>query len=99
MGDHSATRKDYTREEQIRDLKYGNNFLVRFFCVICLPKPCGRHREPFDQVSKFGRERIVAYRDCGFFFREIGRDGRNQATVMRICHRCTQEETTGRRGP
>ncbi|GFW88982.1 transposable element Tcb1 transposase [Trichonephila clavipes] len=39
----------------------------------------------FDQVSEFDRGRVVAYRDCGLSFREIGsRVGRNQTTVMRI---------------
>ncbi|GFU89157.1 hypothetical protein TNCV_2896051 [Trichonephila clavipes] len=39
----------------------------------------------FDQVSEFDRGRIVAYRDCGLSFREIGsRVGRNQTTVMWI---------------
>ncbi|GFX31902.1 transposable element Tc3 transposase [Trichonephila clavipes] len=61
--------------------------------------PCGRHRASFDQVSEFDRGRIVAYRDCGLYFREIGGDvGRNQATVMRICHRWVQEETTDQLG-
>ncbi|GFV50176.1 transposable element Tcb1 transposase [Trichonephila clavipes] len=40
----------------------------------------------------FDRGRIVAYRDCGLAFREIGgRVGRNQTTVMRICDRWMQE--------
>lgn len=61
--------------------------------------PRGRHRASFDQVSEFDRGRIVAYRDCGLSFREIGqRVGRNQATVMRICNRWMQEGTTDRRG-
>ncbi|UYV62559.1 hypothetical protein LAZ67_2001095, partial [Cordylochernes scorpioides] len=52
----------------------------------------------FDQVSKFDRGRIVAYRDCGLSFREIGsRVGRNQTTAMRICDRWMQEGTTDRR--
>ncbi|GFV23436.1 hypothetical protein TNCV_4781481 [Trichonephila clavipes] len=35
-------------------------------------------RSAFDQVSEFDRGRIVAYRDCGLFFRVIGsRVGRN----------------------
>ncbi|GFW48463.1 transposable element Tcb1 transposase [Trichonephila clavipes] len=54
----------------------------------------------FDQVSEFDRGRLVAYRDCGLSFREIGsRVGRNQTTVMRICDRWMQEGTTDRRGP
>ncbi|GFW32943.1 transposable element Tcb1 transposase [Trichonephila clavipes] len=53
----------------------------------------------FDQVSEFNRGRIVAYRDCGLSFRDIGsRVGRNQTTVMRICDRWMQEGTTDRRG-
>ncbi|GFS72230.1 transposable element Tcb1 transposase [Trichonephila clavipes] len=57
-----------------------------------------KQRSAFDQVSEFDRRRIVAYRDCGLFFKEIGsRVGRNQTTVMRICHRRMQEGTTDRR--
>ncbi|GFV66294.1 transposable element Tcb1 transposase [Trichonephila clavipes] len=53
----------------------------------------------FDQVSKFDRGRIVAYRDWGLSFREIGsRVGRNQTMVMRICDRLMQEGTTDQRG-
>ncbi|GFY09760.1 transposable element Tc3 transposase [Trichonephila clavipes] len=56
-------------------------------------------RRSFDQVSEFDRGRIVAYRDCGLCFREIGSlVGRNQTTVMRICDRWMQESTTDRRG-
>ncbi|UYV68189.1 hypothetical protein LAZ67_5003313 [Cordylochernes scorpioides] len=53
-----------------------------------------KQRSSFDQVSEFDRERIVAYRDCGLSFREIGsRVGRNQTTVMWIwiCDRLMQE--------
>ncbi|GFW81049.1 HTH_38 domain-containing protein [Trichonephila clavipes] len=58
-----------------------------------------KQRSTFDQISEFNRERIVAYRDCGLSFREIGiRIGRNQTTVMRICDRWMQEGTTDRRG-
>ncbi|GFU63969.1 transposable element Tcb1 transposase [Trichonephila clavipes] len=53
----------------------------------------------FDQVSEFDRGRIVAYRDCGLSFREIGsRVGRKQTAVMRICDCWMQEGTTDRRG-
>ncbi|GFU69570.1 transposable element Tcb1 transposase [Trichonephila clavipes] len=46
----------------------------------------------FGQVSEFHRGRIVAYRDCGLSFMEIGSlVGRNQTTVMRICDRWMQE--------
>ncbi|GFX55798.1 transposable element Tcb1 transposase [Trichonephila clavipes] len=59
----------------------------------------GKQRSAFDQVSEFDRGGIVAYRDCGLSFREIGsRVGRNQTTVMRICGRWMQEGTTDRRG-
>ncbi|GFS92756.1 transposable element Tcb1 transposase [Trichonephila clavipes] len=60
---------------------------------------CRKQLSAFDQVSEFDRGRIVAYRDCGLSFREIGnRVGRNQTTVMRICDRWMQEGTTDRRG-
>ncbi|GFV29168.1 HTH_38 domain-containing protein [Trichonephila clavipes] len=56
-----------------------------------------RRKQPssFDQVSEFDRGRIVAYRDCGLPFWEIGsRVGRNQTTVMRICDLWMQNDTT-----
>ncbi|GFV24887.1 hypothetical protein TNCV_883551 [Trichonephila clavipes] len=41
-----------------------------------------KQQSAFDQVSKFDRRRIVAYRDCGLSFREIGSCvGRNQTTA------------------
>ncbi|GFX10596.1 transposable element Tcb1 transposase [Trichonephila clavipes] len=44
-----------------------------------------KQRSAFDQVSEFDRGRIVAYRDCGLSFREIGsRVGRNQTTYLRV---------------
>ncbi|GFS75779.1 HTH_38 domain-containing protein [Trichonephila clavipes] len=62
--------------------------------------PRGRYRSSVDQVFEFDRGRIVAYRDCGSSFREIGQRFRgNQSTVMRICHRWMQEETMDRRDP
>ncbi|GFU29754.1 carcinine transporter [Trichonephila clavipes] len=58
-----------------------------------------KRRTAFDQVSEFDRGRIVAYRNCGLSFREIGsRVGRNQTTVIRICGRWMQEGTTDRSG-
>ncbi|GFX82480.1 transposable element Tcb1 transposase [Trichonephila clavipes] len=61
--------------------------------------PRRKQRSAFDQVSKFDRGRIMAYRDCGLSFREIGSHvGRNQITVMRICDRWMKEGTTDRRG-
>ncbi|GFW36897.1 transposable element Tcb1 transposase [Trichonephila clavipes] len=60
---------------------------------------CRKQRSAFYQVSKFDKGRIVAYRDCGFSFREIGsRVGRNQTAVMPVCDRWMQESTTDRRG-
>ncbi|GFX76704.1 transposable element Tcb1 transposase [Trichonephila clavipes] len=54
-----------------------------------------KQQSGFDQVSEFDRGRIVAYRDCGLSFREIGsRVGRNQTTVMRMCDRWMQEVST-----
>ncbi|GFS59346.1 transposable element Tcb1 transposase [Trichonephila clavipes] len=53
-----------------------------------------KRRSAFDQASDFDRGRIVAYRDCGLSFSEIGtRVGRNQTTVMRICDHWMQEST------
>ncbi|GFU58268.1 transposable element Tcb1 transposase [Trichonephila clavipes] len=53
---------------------------------------CRKQRSAFDQLSEFNRGRIVAYRDCGLSFREIGsRVGRNQTTVLRICDHWIQE--------
>ncbi|GFU98971.1 transposable element Tcb1 transposase [Trichonephila clavipes] len=58
-----------------------------------------KQRSAFDQVSESNIGRIVAYRDCGLTFGDIGsRVGRNQTTVMRICDRSMQEDTTNRRG-
>ncbi|GFV87751.1 transposable element Tcb1 transposase [Trichonephila clavipes] len=54
-----------------------------------------KQRSAFDQVSEFDKRRIVAYRDCGLSFSEIGsRVGRSQTTVMRICDRWMQKDTT-----
>ncbi|GFW86977.1 transposable element Tcb1 transposase [Trichonephila clavipes] len=44
-----------------------------------------KHRSAFDQVSEFDRGRIVANRDCGLSFREIGsRVGRNQTCDVTV---------------
>ncbi|GFW13776.1 transposable element Tcb1 transposase [Trichonephila clavipes] len=60
---------------------------------------CRKQRSAFYQLSEFDRGRIMAYRDCGLSFREIGsRVGRNQTTVMRICNRWMQEGTKDQRG-
>ncbi|GFW79603.1 transposable element Tcb1 transposase [Trichonephila clavipes] len=58
-----------------------------------------KQRSAFEEISEFDRGSIVAYRDCGLSFIEIGsRVGRNQKTVMRLCKRWLQEGTTDRRG-
>ncbi|GFS58208.1 transposable element Tc1 transposase [Trichonephila clavipes] len=58
-----------------------------------------KQRSAFDQASEFDRGRIVAYRDYGLSFREIGsRVGRNQTTSMRICYLWMQEGTMDQRG-
>ncbi|GFV29082.1 transposable element Tcb1 transposase [Trichonephila clavipes] len=58
-----------------------------------------KQRSAINQVSEFDRGRIVAFRDCGLSFREIGsRVGRNQTIVMRICDRWMQEGMMNRRG-
>ncbi|GFW73950.1 transposable element Tcb1 transposase [Trichonephila clavipes] len=58
-----------------------------------------KQRSAFDQVSEYDKGRIVAYRDCGLSFREIGsRVGRNKTTVMRICDHWMQEGTADQRG-
>ncbi|GFT75444.1 transposable element Tcb1 transposase [Trichonephila clavipes] len=50
-----------------------------------------KERSAFDQVSEFDRGKIVAYRDCGLSFREIGsRVERNQTAVLRISDRWMQ---------
>ncbi|GFS82130.1 transposable element Tcb1 transposase [Trichonephila clavipes] len=58
-----------------------------------------KQRPALDQVSELDRGRIVAYRECGLSFSEIGsRVGRIQTTVMQICDRWMQDGTTDRRG-
>ncbi|GFX07047.1 transposable element Tcb1 transposase [Trichonephila clavipes] len=58
-----------------------------------------KQRSAFDQVSEFDRGSIVAYRDCGLTFRQIGsRVGGNQTTIKRICDHWMQEGTTDRCG-
>ncbi|GFS79893.1 transposable element Tcb2 transposase [Trichonephila clavipes] len=56
-------------------------------------------RRRCEATIAFDRGRIVAYRDWGLSFREIGsRVGRNQTTVKRICDRRMQDATTDRSG-
>ncbi|GFT50503.1 transposable element Tcb1 transposase [Trichonephila clavipes] len=81
------------------DLEFGNCvFLVNFSKERSVMSR-RKQRSAFDQVSEFDRGRIVAFRDCGLYFKEIGsRVGRNQTTIMRICDHWMQEGTTDRRG-
>ncbi|GFU32163.1 uncharacterized protein TNCV_3833861 [Trichonephila clavipes] len=94
-----ATSKCYLRLRDFDDFKFDNCvFLVVFFKKRSLMSR-RKQRSTFEQVSEFDRGRIVAYRDCGLSFREIGsRVGRNQTTVMRICDRWMQDGTTDQRG-
>ncbi|GFV66256.1 transposable element Tcb1 transposase [Trichonephila clavipes] len=58
-----------------------------------------KQRSDFDQSSEFDRGRIVAYRDCGLSFKEIGsRVVGNQTILMRICENWMQEGTMDLRG-
>lgn len=93
-----ATSKRYLRRGVFDDLNCGNCVLLVVFSNKRSIMPRSKQRSSFDQVSEFDRGRIVAYRECGLSFREIGsRVGRNQTTVMRICNRWMQEGTTDRR--
>ncbi|GFW35708.1 HTH_38 domain-containing protein [Trichonephila clavipes] len=57
----------------------------------------GKQRSAFDQVSELDKGRIMAHRDYGLSFRQIGsRVGRNLTTVMRISDRWMQEGTMDR---
>ncbi|GFT13051.1 uncharacterized protein TNCV_431621 [Trichonephila clavipes] len=89
----------YLKLEDSDDFKFGNCvFRVVFFNKRSVMSR-RKQRSAFDQVSEFDRGKIVAYRDCGLSFREIGcRVGRNQTTVMRICDCWLKEGTTDRRG-
>ncbi|GFU28732.1 transposable element Tcb1 transposase [Trichonephila clavipes] len=58
-----------------------------------------KQQSAFDQVSELDRGRIVAYRNCGLSFREIGSlVERNQTTVLRIYDRWMQEGAADQRG-
>ncbi|GFW39656.1 transposable element Tcb1 transposase [Trichonephila clavipes] len=97
-GDRSSNHKRYIRE-QIGDFKYCNCVFRDFFCLSCLHVLWRRYRASLDEMSEFDRGRKVVYRDFRLSFKEIGqRVGRNQATVMRICHPWMQEETRDQRG-
>ncbi|GFS68540.1 uncharacterized protein TNCV_4584551 [Trichonephila clavipes] len=79
----------YLRLGDFDDFKFGNCGFFKKRSVMSRRK----------QRSSFDRGRIVAYRDCGSSFREIGsRVGRNQTTAMRVCDRWMQKGTTDSRG-
>ncbi|GFV92633.1 uncharacterized protein TNCV_1374841 [Trichonephila clavipes] len=92
-----ATSNRCLRLGDFDDFKFGNCVFLAIFSKN--DQLCFVEKSTFGQVSEFDRRRIVAYRDCGLSFREIGsRVGRNQTTVMRIRDRWMQEGTTNRRG-
>ncbi|GFV38415.1 uncharacterized protein TNCV_4392961 [Trichonephila clavipes] len=94
-----ATSKLYLRLGDFDDFKFGNCVFLAVFFEKRSVMSRRKQRSAFDHVSEFDRGKIVAYRDCGLYFREIGsRVGQNQTTVMRICDRWMQEGTTDRRG-
>ncbi|GFW80765.1 uncharacterized protein TNCV_348681 [Trichonephila clavipes] len=94
-----ATSKSYLRLGDFDDLKFGNCFVLVVFSKKRSVKSRRKERLAFDPVSQFDRASIVAYRDYGLSFREIGRRvRRNQTTVMRNCDRWMQKGTTDRRG-
>ncbi|GFT11104.1 transposable element Tc1 transposase [Trichonephila clavipes] len=60
--------------------------------------PWEKHRASFEQVSAFERGKLIVYKEYELSFREIGqRVGRNQSTMMRICHSSKQDKKTDRR--
>ncbi|GFY10427.1 uncharacterized protein TNCV_1463171 [Trichonephila clavipes] len=94
-----GTSKRYLRLGDLDDFKFDNCVFLAVLIKKRSVMSRRRQRSAFDQVSKFDRGRIVAYRNCGLSFREIGsRVGRNQTTVIRICDRWMQEVTMDRRG-
>ncbi|GFV79789.1 uncharacterized protein TNCV_1726141 [Trichonephila clavipes] len=71
------------RRFQVRQLNFSYGFFKKRSVM-----SRRKQRSAFDQVSEFDRGRIVAYRDCGLSFSEIGsRVGRNQTFVMWISNR------------
>ncbi|GFW89230.1 HTH_38 domain-containing protein [Trichonephila clavipes] len=91
-----ATSRYYLRLGDFDDFKFGNCIFLAVFSKndeLCLVENSNQF------VSEFDRGRIVAYRDFGLSFREIGSHvGRNQTTVMWICDRWMQEGTMDLRG-
>ncbi|GFU45994.1 uncharacterized protein TNCV_5102801 [Trichonephila clavipes] len=93
-----ATSKRNLRLGDFNDFKFGSwDFLVVFQKRSVMSRR--KQRSAFHQVSELNRGRIVAYQDYVISFMEISsRVGRNQTTVMRICDRWMQEDTTDQRG-
>ncbi|GFU07707.1 uncharacterized protein TNCV_826821 [Trichonephila clavipes] len=90
-----ATSNRYLRLGDFDDFKFDNCVFLVVFSKKRSVMSRRKQRPALDQVSEFDKRRIVAYRDCGLSFREIGsRAGRNQTTVTRICDRWMQEGTT-----
>ncbi|GFV90181.1 uncharacterized protein TNCV_4378971 [Trichonephila clavipes] len=63
-----ATSKRYLKLGYFADFKFGNCGFFKKRLVMSRRK----QRSAFDEISEFDRGRIVAYRDCGLSFREIG---------------------------
>ncbi|GFW89199.1 uncharacterized protein TNCV_2686321 [Trichonephila clavipes] len=94
-----ATSKRYLWLGDFDDFKFGNSVFLAFFFKKLSVMSRRKQLKAFDEVSEFDRGRIVAYRDCGLFFREIdSRVGRNRRTLMWICDSWMQEGTTDGRG-
>ncbi|GFW48469.1 uncharacterized protein TNCV_1110281 [Trichonephila clavipes] len=73
-----ATSKRYLRLADFDDFKFGNRVFPEEFSKKRSVMSHRKQGSAFDQVSELDRGRIVAYRDCGLSFREIGsRVGRN----------------------
>ncbi|GFW23188.1 hypothetical protein TNCV_3802881 [Trichonephila clavipes] len=64
---HDYSGQNYVTEDKVTPIEA--KCISR---VSCLPMPHRRHRASIDQVFEFDGGRIVAYRDCGLFFRKIG---------------------------
>ncbi|GFS92270.1 uncharacterized protein TNCV_1113601 [Trichonephila clavipes] len=95
-----ATSKRYLKLRNFDDFKFSHcAFLVVFYKK--RSKKRSIQQSAFDQVSEYDTGRIVAYRDCGLFFRKIGsRVGRNQKLLsgyMTVgCRRVRQTDVVDR---
>ncbi|GFT98790.1 uncharacterized protein TNCV_3792301 [Trichonephila clavipes] len=67
-----ATTKRYLRLTDFDDFKFGNSVFLVVLSKERSVMSRRKQRSAFHQVSEFDRGRIVAYRDCGLSFREIG---------------------------